>query len=295
MQKQRVFQAGIVFSQSGGWAPAVEKCDFPREKATRYGFTPLKRPSKTLKSSQKMRIHAETTRIRSQTAHKSPTAAIDSPEIDPVDSLCIAKYTSPATTLPEGVMHVREALERLDQIHDQLTKSEVYRGFRVPTVAAVGFLGLGAAACQPVVPAIDFVWYWMAVAGACAALGMAAVCTRTPTAKTSSNVAEPVESWRSSCPASSRARRSRPGSPVRPELTAFLPGLWAVLFGLGVVAARPHLPPATGMVGLGYIVAGAMLVLRAPRWDGTEPVGGRRSVRGRASGDRARALAWDGS
>ena len=35
-----------------------------------------------------------------------------------------------------------------------------------------------------------------------------------------------------------------------PELTAFLPGLWAVLFGLGVVAARPHLPPATGMVGL---------------------------------------------
>src|SRR5262245_374119 len=57
-----------------------------------------------------------------------------------LDSLCIAKYITPATTLPEGVMHVEEALERLDQIHDQLTKSEVYRGFRVPAVAAVGLL-----------------------------------------------------------------------------------------------------------------------------------------------------------
>ena len=71
-------------------------------------------------------------------------------------------------------MHVREALERLDQIHDQLTRSEVYRGFRVPTVAAVGVLGLGAAALQPFIPAVGFVWYWIAVAGICAVLGMAA-------------------------------------------------------------------------------------------------------------------------
>ena len=37
--------------------------------------------------------------------------------------------------IPEGPMRVCEALERLDDIHEQLTKAEVYRGFRVPGVA----------------------------------------------------------------------------------------------------------------------------------------------------------------
>ena len=42
MQKQRDFQAEMDFSKKGGWAPGVEKCEFPREKRDRYGFTPLK-------------------------------------------------------------------------------------------------------------------------------------------------------------------------------------------------------------------------------------------------------------
>jgi hypothetical protein len=44
MQKQRVFQAGMLLPKTGGLAPAVEKCTFPREKRHHYGFTPLKRP-----------------------------------------------------------------------------------------------------------------------------------------------------------------------------------------------------------------------------------------------------------
>jgi hypothetical protein len=78
MQKQRDFQAQLVFSKNGGWAPKVEKCEFPREKRDRYGFTPLKRPGFLLKPSQTMRIHAETTRIQSRIAHKAPTAARES-------------------------------------------------------------------------------------------------------------------------------------------------------------------------------------------------------------------------
>ena len=74
MQKQRVFQAGTVFSQGGGWAPAAEKCVFPREKRDRYGFHPLKRPGFSLKKGQTMRIHAGNTRVQSQTAHKAPKA-----------------------------------------------------------------------------------------------------------------------------------------------------------------------------------------------------------------------------
>jgi hypothetical protein len=71
MQKQRVFQAEMLLAKNGGLAPTVEKRDFPREKRDRYGFTPLKPPGFLLKRSQTMRIHAETTRIQSQTAHKA--------------------------------------------------------------------------------------------------------------------------------------------------------------------------------------------------------------------------------
>ena len=44
-----------------------------------------------------------------------------------------------------------------------------------------------------------------------------------------------------------------------PEIGAIrlLPGLWAVLFSLGVFSSRPYLPRTTGWVALYYLVAGA--------------------------------------
>ena len=44
----------------------------------------------------------------------------------------------------------------------------------------------------------------------------------------------------------------------------YLPGLWAVLFALGVFAARPYLPRATGWVALLYLVGGALLLAAGP-------------------------------
>ena len=35
-----------------------------------------------------------------------------------------------------------------------------------------------------------------------------------------------------------------------------LPGLWAILFGLGVLASRPLLPPRTEWVGMWYLLSG---------------------------------------
>jgi hypothetical protein len=46
-------------------------------------------------------------------------------------------------------------------------------------------------------------------------------------------------------------------------LISFLPGLWAVLFGLGIFAARPYLPKAIGWVALFYLAAGFRLLLTA--------------------------------
>jgi hypothetical protein len=42
-----------------------------------------------------------------------------------------------------------------------------------------------------------------------------------------------------------------------------LPGCWAVLFSLGIFAARPYLPRAVGWVALFYLMTGAALLLLA--------------------------------
>jgi hypothetical protein len=159
-------------------------------------------------------------------------------------------------------MHVREAIERLDHIHDQLTRSEVYRGFRVPTVAAVGVLGLAAAALQPFVLVVGFVWYWTAIAGACALLGTAAALHAYACREDDFDRRRTRRVMAQFLPCLLAGGTVTVGIARVPELVSFLPGLWAVLFGLGVIAARPHLPEAIGLVGLGYVVAGAALLLR---------------------------------
>ena len=73
-RKQRDFQARMDLSKNGGVTAEVKKREFPREKCDRYGFDPVKRCGFLLKRSQTMRIHAENTRIRSETTRKPPIA-----------------------------------------------------------------------------------------------------------------------------------------------------------------------------------------------------------------------------
>src|SRR5262245_38683079 len=80
------------------------------------------------------------------------------------------------STLP--LVQVHDALDRHDQIHAQLDRAEVYRGFRVPAVALVGVLGLSAAAIQPHVDGVErgtgFVTSWAVVAAVGGLVGTAA-------------------------------------------------------------------------------------------------------------------------
>jgi hypothetical protein len=170
-------------------------------------------------------------------------------------------------------MEVRDALDQLDRIHDQLTRGEVYRGFRVPAVALVGVVGLLAAVAQHwVVPAGDapaFVWYWSAVGAAGVLIGFGAA----------------VRSYLFREDDFERRRTRRVMGQFLPCVLAgglltlalargegnvpLLPGAWAAVFGLGVVAVRPHLPRAVGLIGLSYVLAGGVLLALAPK----EPTG----------------------
>jgi hypothetical protein len=162
-------------------------------------------------------------------------------------------------------MRVSEALTQLDAIHEQLTKGEVYRGFQVPGVALGGVCGLVAAVVQgsfvPPGEASGFVAYWVVVAAICALLGCGAALHS--------------HFFREDAYARRRSRRVAAqflpsvaaGAVVTlacwragPEFVILLPGLWAILFSLGVFATRPYLPRAVGWVGLFYLGAGSLLL-----------------------------------
>lgn len=164
-------------------------------------------------------------------------------------------------------MRVSDALEQLEDIHAQLAKGEVYHGFRVPAVAVTGVLAVAAAAVQPtVVDAADpagFVLFWVAVAAIGAALGSGSALHGYLVREDDFDRRRTRRVFAQFLPAVAAGgvvtlvfRRAGV------EFIPLLPGLWAVLFGVGLISARPYLPRGVGWVGLFYFVAGCLLLAR---------------------------------
>ncbi|HSQ57803.1 MAG TPA: hypothetical protein VLM40_18920, partial [Gemmata sp.] len=109
---------------------------------------------------------------------------------------------------------------------------------------------------------IGFVWFWIAVASVCALIGSAAAihayaCHEDEFARRRSR-----QVFAQFAPCILAGGAMTLGIARSPEFIAVLPGLWAAVFGLGLIATRPHLPRGIGLVGLGYITAGAASILR---------------------------------
>jgi hypothetical protein len=160
-------------------------------------------------------------------------------------------------------MELRDALAQISEIRLQMARTEVFRGYRAAPVAFSGGLAFAAAALQPVlvpdpgrqVGAYLALWVGAAALGAIAAgAGMAV------------GMVNPASTWR---------RRITwlaveqfvpcliAGGLVTavvawhlPELLWLLPGLWQVLFSLGIFASCRLLPRATFGVGVFYLISG---------------------------------------
>ena len=165
------------------------------------------------------------------------------------------------------MVELPQALAHIAEIRAQAAKAEVYRGYRSVPVAASGVMGLVAAWLQPVGLAgdpIGFVIYWVAVAIAAGFVG----------------VSEIVYNYVVHDETLAKRRTRRMVGQLLPSLlagalvtaafvrvsTAFvplLPGLWALLFGLGIFASRPYLVRASGWVALYFFAAGAALLWTA--------------------------------
>jgi hypothetical protein len=166
-------------------------------------------------------------------------------------------------------MNITDALERINAIHEHLAKAEVYRGYHPLLVGLSGGCGLLAAAVQPwfvePVGPVSFLRYWLLVGAGCALLASSPTLLRGLLAEDSA----------------ARRRTLTVGGQFLPCLLAgaavtlalsrleiegaiaLLPGLWALFFGLGIVASRPYLPRSAAWVAGWYLVVGLVVLLGA--------------------------------
>ncbi|MGI9473245.1 MAG: hypothetical protein ACR2NZ_17015 [Rubripirellula sp.] len=166
-------------------------------------------------------------------------------------------------------MELREALQQISDIRQQMARGEVFRGYRALTVAFSGVLGLLAASYQSTwVPAPEsdlgrylILWIGVALVGATiagiellfrarhAGPGLARDMTRLAVEQFLPCLV--VGALLTIC-----IYRFAPG------VAWMLPGLWSLMFGLGIFASCRLLPSQVVWAAFYYVVCGCCLL----RW-----------------------------
>lgn len=162
-------------------------------------------------------------------------------------------------------MEISKALSQLAEIHGHLAKTEVYRGCRSTPVALSGIFALLGGWLQPwLVRAdspVDFVLFWTVVAIVSFAFltvevggnywFRATVTGRRTTRKVVGQFIPCVVAGAAATVLLTRLDATH---------IEILPGLWALLFALGLFSVRPYMPRAIGWAALYYLVTGSVLL-----------------------------------
>jgi hypothetical protein len=168
-------------------------------------------------------------------------------------------------TQQSSFVDVSRALDQIAEIHQQIAKGEIYRGYRSVPVAASGLMGLAAAWAQGrTIGAIDpvgFVLYWAVIAVAAGFVGISEIVYNYLVHEKAAgrrHTRQVVGQFLPSVAAG--AAIAVCFTHVSLTLVPLLPGLWAICFGIGIFASRPYLPRASGWIALFYYVAGFTLL-----------------------------------
>ena len=161
-------------------------------------------------------------------------------------------------------MELREALLQLNVIHAHVSRTELFRGYRaisVGTTAVFALLGgflQAAYITNPVENVRAYLQLWIGIAGlsvVTVAIEQVRRCLNDSSKFAFRQtllvvgqflpclVAGAVLTWMLTTHA--------------PQCAPLLPGLWAILFSLGVFASCPYLPREISIVAIYYLVAGS--------------------------------------
>jgi len=166
---------------------------------------------------------------------------------------------------------IDQALEDLAEIRSSLNKAETFRGYRSSSILATALMAwlgclLQSRWVNPETPALsDFLGVWIRIGLFCAVLSFGEVFVRY---------------WRSG-PMFRHMTRSAVGPMIPALLTGFaltvviagyarevgwmVPGLWSIVFGLGVAASARFLPKMVMLVACYFVACGLISIVLSTR------------------------------
>jgi len=163
-------------------------------------------------------------------------------------------------------MDFPRALTEIAEIHKQIAKGEVYRGYRSAPIAASGLVGLAGAWMQPAAALTDpvaFVEYWIVAALVAGLVGISETAYNyivhdqtSGRRRTRQVIGQFLPGMIAAAVLTATFMR------IDLQLVALLPGVWAICFGVGVFSSRPYLPRASAWVATLYLILGSVLLWR---------------------------------
>jgi hypothetical protein len=168
-------------------------------------------------------------------------------------------------------MELREALTQITEIRLQLARTEVFRGYRAMPVAFSGMVAVLAAAVQaativdPVLQIGSYLALWI---GAAVVSGLAAGLEMMVRARNAASTLTRELTWlavEQFCPSLvAGALVTVVLVRAAPAGLWILPGLWQILYSLGIFASCRLLPRATFWVAVFYLGTGLIVLSLGP-------------------------------
>jgi hypothetical protein len=160
-------------------------------------------------------------------------------------------------------MELRDALDQISEIRQRMVRGQVFRGYRSVTTGFTALLAVGASAVQaawvprPEHDVDDYLWLWCITATVSLVVvgsEMAIRAMRSGSALHRQMTMLAVDQFVPSLVAGALVTYAI--GKFAGDTVWIMPGLWAVLFSLGVFASRRFLPKGVGIVAGFYLLAG---------------------------------------
>ena len=167
-------------------------------------------------------------------------------------------------------MELRDALGQIAEIRAHIAQNETFRGYRAATVAASGLLALAGAALQslwipdPQQQLAVYLRLWIAVAAVSFLIFTTEIALRSylhAAAQARQLTLLAVQQFAPCLVAGGLLTYAI--VVYVPASVALLPGLWAIVFSLGIFASCRLLPPATIWIAGYYLLAGTLALALA--------------------------------
>ena len=162
-------------------------------------------------------------------------------------------------------MDIDKAVDQISEIHRHLAKSEIFYGYKPGVLLTVGIIAFITAALQTwlFVPASNFIFLiqWLVIGVIILVIISGNILYNYLRRGSNFEIHQMAKVFVQFIPSIiAGVIMSLVLLFLEKSAIEFLPGLWAIIFGLGIFSMRPYLPRMIGFVALFYLLTGGILL-----------------------------------